>query len=106
MPAPLLHAGVEVHCIHGGSASPTMTNPGVLLGGHRTIFQTTPYVVANCGQQSTGTPCVTGQWLVPTARVSSYGQPLVLLLGSTCSTCTPTATPLLPVVSEPRVFAT
>jgi hypothetical protein len=44
------------------------------------------------------------QWTVGATRVLALGQPLALLTGS--SICTPTGTPLLPMVSQLRVIAT
>jgi hypothetical protein len=65
----------------------------------------TPYVVAACALASTPTPpCVSAQWLVGAARVLAGGTPVAVQSGS--STCTPTLTPLLPLVVQPRVVAT
>jgi hypothetical protein len=49
-------------------------------------------------------PCVTGQWSVGATRVTSTGQPLVIMTGM--ATCTPTGTPLVPVSAQTRALAT
>ena len=48
-------------------------------------------------------PCVTAQWAVGTTRVTSSGQPLVVL--SSQAICAPTGTPLLIVATQTRVTA-
>jgi hypothetical protein len=104
MPAPLLHLGAQVLCSHGGMATPTSPNPRVLLNGQPSVVLSTPYVVAGCALSSSGTPCVSGQWLVAATRVFSQGQPLVLQTST--STCVPNGTPLLPLVAQTRVLGT
>jgi hypothetical protein len=46
---------------------------------------------------------VTAQWTVGATRVTSNGQPLLLLTGQ--AICAPTGTPLLPIVAQTRVTA-
>jgi hypothetical protein len=48
-------------------------------------------------------PCVTAQWIVGTTRVTSNGQPLLVLTSQ--AVCMPTGTPLLPLVAQTRVAA-
>lgn len=102
MPAPLLHVGAQVLCSHGGIATPTIPNPRVLLNGQPSVLLSTSYVVAGCALNSSGNPCVSGQWLVAASRVISQGQPLVLQTST--STCVPNGTPLVPVTTQTRVF--
>jgi hypothetical protein len=106
MPGFLVQAGAQVKCAHGGQATPTAPNPRVLLGGAPSVLMATPYVVAGCGfppPPAGNGPCVSGQWLSGTTRVTSNGQPL--LVQSSTGLCAPTGTPLLVVLPQSRVAA-
>ena len=106
MPGFLVHVGAQVLCAHAGQATPTVTNPRVTVSGQPTVLLTTPYVVAGCTfppPPAANGPCVTGQWLVGTTRVTSLGQPFVVQ--SSQGICAPTGTPLLIVVTQTRVSA-
>ena len=101
----LLHQGASVLCAHGGQAMPTAPNTRVLAGGQPTALITAPWVVAGCPFVTPNPgPCVTAQWVVGTTRVLSNGQPLVVQSG--VAVCTPTGTPLVPIVMQTRVVAT
>jgi hypothetical protein len=65
-----------------------------------------PYTVAGCAfvPPAGNGPCVTAQWSVGAVRVTSLGQPVVIMTGM--ATCVPTGTPLLPLVAQTRVLAT
>ena len=65
-----------------------------------------PYAVAGCAfvPPAGNGPCVTAQWSVGAVRVTSMGQPVVIMTG--VATCVPTGTPLLPVQAQTRVLAT
>jgi hypothetical protein len=65
-----------------------------------------PYSVAGCAfvPPAGNGPCVTAQWVVGAVRVTSMGQPVVIMTGM--AVCVPTGTPLLPVVAQTRVLAT
>ena len=104
MPGPLLHAGASVLCAHGGTASPTQPNPRVLVGGMPTVTMSAPYVVAGCPFNVSGgpSPCVSAQWVIAALRVTSGGQPLVLM--DSQALCTPNGTPLQPVSAQTRVI--
>lgn len=106
MPGPILHLGATVLCAHGGQATPTAPNPRVTVSGQPITTIAAPYAVAGCPFVPPGGngPCVTGQWTVGATRVLAGGQPVVLMTG--VATCTPTATPLVPVVAQTRVIAT
>ncbi len=107
MPGFLLHQGATVQCMHSGQAQPTAPNPRVLVSGQPTVLITAPYIVAGCTlppPPGANGPCVTGQWLSGTARVTSNGQPLVVI--SSSSICAPTGTPLLIMATQTRVSAT
>ncbi len=104
MPGFLLHVGATVLCAHGGQATPTAPNPRLTLMGQPSVALSGPYTIAGCPfPPQAGGPCVTGQWMVGTLRVISNGQPLVVQSGT--SVCTPTGTPLMPVVQQIRVMA-
>lgn len=103
MPGPLLHVGATVLCAHGGTATPTVPNPRVLVSGQPTVLMSGPYAIAACPFNVSGSPvpCVTAQWVVAALRVQSNGQPLVLM--DSQAVCTPNGTPLMPVVAQTRV---
>jgi len=104
MPGPLLHVGATVMCSHGGQAMPAAPNPRVLVSGQPTVLMTTPYTIAGCpfNVSSSPVPCVTGQWVVAALRVTSSGQPLVLM--DSQSVCVPNGTPMIPTVAQTRAI--
>jgi hypothetical protein len=65
-----------------------------------------PYTVAGCtfAPPAGNGPCVTAQWVMGAARVTSMGQPVVIMAG--VSICVPTGTPLIPVSAQTRAIAT
>ena len=104
MPGFLLHVGATVLCSHGGQAQPTAPNPRVTVNGMPTVTMTAPYVVAGCAMPpptAGNGPCVTAQWVTGATRITSNGQPLLLL--DSQAICAPTGTPLLIVVTQTRV---
>ena len=106
MPGFLLHVGAQVLCSHAGQAQPTVPNPRVLVSGQPTVLMTSPYAVVGCTLPPppvANGPCVTAQWLSGTVRVVSNGQPL--LVQSSQAICAPSGTPLLIVLTQPRVSA-
>lgn len=104
MPGFLLHPGAVVMCAHGGQATPPVPNPRVMVMGMPTATIAAPWVIAGCPLIPPPLPpCVTGQWILGTLRVTSMGQPLVVLSG--VSVTIPNGTPLLPVSSQTRVQA-
>jgi hypothetical protein len=105
MPAPVLHLGATVMCMHAGQATPAAPFPRVLLSGQPVVTLTSPYVVAGCALTGTSAPpCVTAQWIVGAVRVVAGGAPLLTFAGQ--SICMPSGSPLLPMASQPRVMAT
>lgn len=106
MPGFLLHQGAQVQCTHAGQAQPTVPNPRVTVSGQSTVTMSPPYTVAGCPFVSgtVPTPCVTGQWTTAALRVTSMGQPLVIM-GSQ-SVCVPNGTPLMILMTQTRVTAT
>ena len=106
MPGFLLHVGAQVTCSHAGQAQPTVPNPRVTVSGQPTVLITTPYVVAGCTLPPPPTangPCVTAQFTTSATRVTSNGQPLLLL--DSQAICAPTGTPLLIVATQTRATA-
>jgi len=107
MPGFLLHLGATVLCSHAGQAQPTVTNPRVTVNGMPTVALTGPYVVAGCTlppPPAANGPCVTAQFITAATRVTSNGQPLLLL--DSQAICAPTGTPLLIVMTQTRVTGT
>jgi hypothetical protein len=107
MPGFLLHVGATVTCSHGGQAQPTTPNPRVTVMGMPTVALTSPYVVAGCAfppPPAANGPCVTAQFITGSVRVTSMGQPLLLL--SSQALCAPTGTPLLIAATQTRVVGT
>src|SRR5215470_5708325 len=104
MPGFLLHLGATVLCAHAGQATPTVPNPRVLVNAQPTVTLPTPYVVAGCTlppPPAANGPCVTAQFVTSATRVLSNGQPLLLL--DSQAVCVPTGTPVIIVVTQPRV---
>ena len=105
MPAPILHLGATVICMHAGQAVPLTPFPRVLVSGQPVTTLATPYAVAACGLTGTpNPPCVTAQWVVGAVRVLAGGTPVLLQSGQ--AVCAPTGTGLLALVVQPRVNAT
>jgi hypothetical protein len=106
MPGFLLHVGAQVLCSHAGQAQPTIPNPRVLVSAQPTVAITSPYVIAGCTlppPTAANGPCVTAQFVTAATRVTSNGQPLLLL--DSQAICAPTGTPLLVVLTQTRVTA-
>jgi hypothetical protein len=106
MPGFLLHFGATVLCAHAGQAQPTVVNPRVLVSGQPTVTIAAPYVVAGCAlppPPAANGPCITAQFVTAATRVTSNGQPLLLL--DSQAICAPTATPLIIAVTQTRVTA-
>jgi len=103
MPGFLLHVGATVLCSHGGQAAPTAPNARVLVNGTPTVAISAPYAVAGCAFVPPGGngPCVTAQFVTAATRVTSNGQPLLLM--DSQAIAAPTGTPLVVVVTQTRV---
>ena len=80
MPGFLLHVGATVICAHAGQAQPTVPNPRVMVSSQPTVTLAAPWVIAGCALTGTPNPtCVTANWIVGATRVTSQGQPLLLI---------------------------
>jgi hypothetical protein len=103
MPGFLLHVGAQVTCAHMGQAQPTVPNPRVTVNGQPTVTMAAPYVIAGCPFNVSGAPvpCVTAQWITAATRITSNGQPLLLL--DSQAICAPNGTPLLILFTQTRV---
>src|SRR5713226_9827967 len=96
-----------VQCAHVGQATPTVTNPRVTVMGQPTVTFTAPYMVAGCvlpPPPAANGPCVTAQFITSAVRITSLGQPLLLL--DSQAICVPTGTPLLILTTQTRVTGT
>ena len=104
MPGFLIQEGATVMCVHGGQATPVVSNPAITVDGMPTCLLPDPWVVAGCAGVPPVVPlCVTAQWVVGTTRVTSFGLPL--LVQSSQAVCVPGGTPLLTIVTQTRVSA-
>jgi hypothetical protein len=105
MPAPILHLGATVTCMHAGQAVPLTPFPRVLVSGQPVVTMASPYAIAGCALTGTpNPPCVTAQWVMGAVRVLAGGAPVLIQSGQ--AVCVPTGTGLLPLVVQPRVLAT
>jgi len=106
MPGFLLHVGATVLCAHAGQAQPTVPNTRVLVSGQPTVLVTGPYVIAGCPFNVGGapSPCITAQWITSAVRITSNGQPVLLL--DSQAICAPNGTPLMIVMTQTRVTGT
>jgi hypothetical protein len=85
---------------------PTTPSLRVMVSAMPVATIAAPYAVAGCAfaPPAGNGPCVTAQWVVGAVRVTSMGQPVVIMAGVSISS--PTATPLLPVWAQTRAIAT
>ena len=104
MPGFLVHVGATVLCLHGAPAQPTAPNPRVTVSGQPTVLMPAPYAIAGCPfNTGSPSPCVTAQWVSAATRVTSNGQPLVLI--DSQAICAPNGTPLVIAATQARVTA-
>ena len=84
---------------------PTTPSPRVMVSAMPIATIAAPYAVAGCAfvPPAGNGPCVTAQWVVGAVRVTSMGQPVVIMAG--VSICVPTGTPLIPVEAQTRAIA-
>lgn len=91
-------------CAHAGQAQSTVPNPRVTVMGMPTVAMTSPYMIAGCvfpPPTNGNGPCVSAQFTTGTVRVTSMGQPLVVV--SSQAICVPTGTPLIIALTQTRV---
>ncbi len=105
MPAPILHLGATITCLHAGPAQPLSPFARVMVSGQPVVTLATPYAVSGCSLSGSGSPpCVTAQWVTGAVRVMAGGAPVIIQTSQ--AVCTPTGTGLLPLVAQTRVLAT
>jgi Domain of unknown function (DUF4280) len=107
MPGYLLHQGATVLCSHAGQAQPTVVNPRVKVAGQPVVTMTSTYTISGCTMPSPPAgngPCVTAQWVRGATRVTSNGQPLLLV--DSQAICAPTGAPLQITITQLRVTGT
>ena len=105
MPAPILHLGATVICSHAGQATPLSPFPRVSVSAQPVVTMSSPYAIAACALSGTSAPpCVTGQFVMAATRVLAGGVPVTTMVSQ--SVCTPTGTPMMPVMAQTRVLAT
>jgi len=103
MPGFILHQGAMVMCAHGGMAQPTAPNPRVTVSGMPTVTLSAPFVIAGCAfppPPAGNGPCITAQFVTSALRLTSDGQPLLIL--DSQAICAPTATPLVITTTQTR----
>lgn len=105
MPGFILHLGTSAICAHGGTAQPTVSNPRVQVSGQPITTMPAAYTVAGCAFNISGapSPCVTASWMTAATRVTSNGQPVLLM--DSQAICAPNGTPLVITVTQTRVTA-
>src|SRR3569832_1473503 len=105
MPAPILHLGATITCMHAGLAAPLTPFPRVLVSGQPITTLTTSYAITGCALTGTpNPPCVTAQWVVGAVRVLAGGAPELLQSGQAVRVRTVSGR--LPLVVQPWVIAT
>jgi hypothetical protein len=96
-----------VTCAHGGQATPTVVQPRVMVSGQPIVTVAAPYMVAGCAlppPTAGNGPCITAQFVTSAVRVTSLGLPVLLM--DSQAICVPTGTPLMILVTQPRVTGT
>jgi hypothetical protein len=104
MPGFVLHVGAVVQCAHAGQAVPVVASPRVTVSGQPITTLSSAYTVAGCAIPPPGVPCATAQWVMGATRVTSMGQP-VLIMGGQAMTV-PNGVPLVAATTQTRVTAT
>ncbi|MEO7052012.1 MAG: hypothetical protein ABI128_10140 [Rhodanobacter sp.] len=102
----MLHVGASVLCAHAGQAQASAPNPRVTLSGQPSVTIAGAWLIAGCSlppPPAANGPCVSAQFVTAATRVTSSGQPLLLI--DSQAICVPTGTPLLAVASQTRVTA-
>jgi hypothetical protein len=105
MPGFVLHVGASVLCTHGAPAQPTAFSARVRVSGQAITTMAAPYLVNGCPFNISGvpSPCVTANWIVAATRVTSDGQPVLLV--DSQAICAPNGTPLVILATQTRVTA-
>lgn len=102
MPGPILTSTDQIQCAHAGRATPVTVSPNVTINGQPVVTIATQYTVAGCtfpAISSGGPPCVKAQFTTGSAKVTSFGQ--FVLIGTSQGTTLPNGTPTV-VVPNPK----
>jgi hypothetical protein len=80
MGAGVLDLGCTIQCPHGGQATVTSGNTRVKVGGSFAVLISDVTTVTGCpfNVGTSPVPCVTIQWLVPSARFTVTATPVLL----------------------------
>lgn len=81
MPGFIYHVGATAMCPHAGTVSVVPGSPRVMVSGQPVATMADQFLIAGCPFTVPGPkpqPCVKVQWLVPAARVTVDGQPVIL----------------------------
>lgn len=81
MPGPVLHAGANATCPHGGVLTIVAASPRVQVGGMPAAVLTDQGLIAGCAFTIPGPtpqPCVTTKWIAGATRVTANGVPLLI----------------------------
>jgi hypothetical protein len=105
VPGYLVHNGAVVICGHGAPAQPMITSPRVKVSGQPIVTQSGTYSVSGCTFDAAHSMmCVSGQWIMGAARVTSLGEPVILQ--NSVSMCAPNGTPMNVISTQIRVRGT
>lgn len=79
MPGPLLHVSYGGTCFHAAPVTVSPGSPRVKLSGQPLATVADSFVVTGCVWVTNANhPCVKIQWLQPSARIRSSGNPVIL----------------------------
>jgi hypothetical protein len=108
MPGPLFHANNVTMCPHGGQVQTIPTSPRVLVQGQPVAVATDQFLIVGCPFTLGPVyhPCVRVTWLVPAARVTVMGVPVILQTSVGITQAADQAPQGAPIVSvnQPRVI--
>ncbi|MCY7359965.1 MAG: hypothetical protein LH609_21435, partial [Rudanella sp.] len=76
----------------------------VMVSGQAIVMQPAPFAVTGCPFNVSGSPvpCVTAQWVTAATRITSNGQPVLLL--DSQAICAPNGTPLVIINTQKKVM--
>ncbi|MFI5958824.1 hypothetical protein [Cryptosporangium sp. NPDC051539] len=103
MAGELVTVATAANCAHSAPAQVVPGPPRVRVGGQPVVTVQDVYTIAGCTFAPTvgNGPCVTARWVTGAARIRVGGVPVAV--GGGVSICTPTSTPLVVPVVQPRV---
>lgn len=69
----LLIATSVMTCPHAGVVTPVPTDAALAIAGATVVRSSDPFMIAGCSLSSVGSPCVSVEWMVPSAVSSADG---------------------------------